>query len=103
MLLYVILNRVSARLAAGDGPNGVKPKRRRLSTLLEKEQEEASERRKLDEQKVELDKEELQLRHDGLAEQRRQHELIREQMQQQAAQTESILKLLAKAISQKGK
>ncbi|ETP09302.1 hypothetical protein F441_14827, partial [Phytophthora nicotianae CJ01A1] len=66
---------------------------RRLSTLLQNEREEAVERRKLEEQKINLHQKELQLRREELDHQRRQHELIREQMQHQAAQTESLLKL----------
>ncbi|ETN08668.1 hypothetical protein PPTG_22942 [Phytophthora nicotianae INRA-310] len=75
-------------------------KRHRLSTLLQNEQEEAIERRKLEEQKVNLHREVLQLRREELDHQRHQHELIREHMQHQAAQTESLLKLVAAAISQ---
>ncbi|ETP42025.1 hypothetical protein F442_11039 [Phytophthora nicotianae P10297] len=89
---------ISARLIGGGQK---KPqKRRRLSTLLQNEQEEAVKRRKLEEEKVNLHREELQLRREELNHQRRQHELIREQMQHQAAQTESLLKLVAAAISQ---
>ncbi|ETN05797.1 hypothetical protein PPTG_23440 [Phytophthora nicotianae INRA-310] len=90
--------RVSKRIDTTD-EKSAKPKRRRLSTLLESKQEEATERRKIEKQKVELQREELQLRRDELEQQRRQHDLLREQMQRHATQIESILKLLAVAIT----
>ncbi|ETI46662.1 hypothetical protein F443_08958 [Phytophthora nicotianae P1569] len=97
-LMQAAEKRVSARLIGGGQK---KPqKRHRLSTLLQNEQEEAIERRKLEEQKVNLHREVLQLRREELDHQRHQHELIREHMQHQAAQTESLLKLVAAAISQ---
>ncbi|KAG7379344.1 hypothetical protein PHYPSEUDO_008700 [Phytophthora pseudosyringae] len=85
------------------GNNGGKPKRRHLSALLEKEQEEAAECRRLEEMKVGLHREELQLRRDELEQQRHQHELLHEQIKQQAAQTESLLKLLTAAICEENK
>ncbi|ETI53714.1 hypothetical protein F443_03388 [Phytophthora nicotianae P1569] len=97
-LMQAAEKRVSARLIGGGQK---KPqKRRRLSTLLQNEQEEAVERRKLEEQKVNLHREELQLRREEFDHQRRQHEFIREKMQHQAAQTKSLLKLVSAAINQ---
>ncbi|ETI42324.1 hypothetical protein F443_12522 [Phytophthora nicotianae P1569] len=90
-LMQAAEERVSKRIDTTD-EKSAKPKRRRLSTLLESEQEEAIERRKIEEQMVELQREELQLRRDEL-EQQHQHDLLREQMQCHATQTESIRKL----------
>ncbi|EGZ06174.1 hypothetical protein PHYSODRAFT_246545 [Phytophthora sojae] len=89
LLMQAAEKRVSERLAAGKDSGH--PKRRRLSTLIDQELEEAIERRKLEAEKVELHREELQLRREELEQQQRQQDLLREQIQQQAAQTESIL------------
>ncbi|KAG4054403.1 hypothetical protein PC123_g10477 [Phytophthora cactorum] len=93
--------RVSERLNAAEAGGSGKLKRRRLSALLESEQEEAAQLRTLEEQKIDLQRQELALHCDELEQQRRQHDLLREQMRHHAAQTESILKLLAAAISKK--
>ncbi|KAE9158760.1 hypothetical protein PF005_g32317 [Phytophthora fragariae] len=95
--------RVAKRIASGGSSTQQRPKRLRLSTLLDNELDEAVKHRKLEEDKVELHREELQLRRDELAQQKRQQELLCEQIQQQAAQTEAILKLLTSVIGRSGK
>ncbi|KAE8961563.1 hypothetical protein PR001_g30004 [Phytophthora rubi] len=104
-LMRAAEERVSERIEGGDdareGQQREKPKRRRLSVMLEHEQKEAVERRKLEEKKVALQKEERNLRREELDEQRRQRNLMQEQMQQQAEQTSALMKLLAAAISEK--
>ncbi|KAE8953782.1 hypothetical protein PR001_g32747, partial [Phytophthora rubi] len=90
-LMQAAEERVAKRIASGGSSTQQRPKRLRLSTLLDNELDEAMKRRKLEEDKVELHREELQLRRDELAQQKRQQELLCEQIQQQAAQTEAIL------------
>ncbi|KAE8878625.1 hypothetical protein PF005_g7987 [Phytophthora fragariae] len=70
---------------------------------MDNELDEAMKRRKLEEDKVELHREELQQRRDELAQQKQQQGLLCEQMHQQAAQTEAILKLLTSIIGRSGK
>ncbi|KAG7376107.1 hypothetical protein PHYPSEUDO_014443 [Phytophthora pseudosyringae] len=98
-LMQAAEKRVAERIVIEEGGNASKPKRHSLSTLLEKEQEDAAERRILEAQKAELHREELQLRRAELKQQRRQHGMLLEQMQHQTAQTETLMKLLTTAIS----
>ncbi|KAG2905458.1 hypothetical protein PC129_g8480 [Phytophthora cactorum] len=100
-LMQTAEQRVSERINAAEAGGSGKPKRLRPSALLESEQEEAAQRRKLEEQKIDLQRQELALHCDELEQQRRQHDLLREQVSHHAVQIESILKLLAAAISKK--
>ncbi|OWZ04247.1 hypothetical protein PHMEG_00023880 [Phytophthora megakarya] len=99
-LMHAAETRVAERLTSSSSSEEKGAKRRRLSVLLESEQQETVARRQLEEPKVDMQSQELQLRRDELEEQRKQRELMQVQIQQQTKQTEMLMTLLSSAISQ---
>ncbi|OWZ05644.1 hypothetical protein PHMEG_00022231 [Phytophthora megakarya] len=88
--------KVSKRLGSSSESETQGIKRRRLAVLIESEQEETVARRQLEEKKVDLQLQDLQVRREKLEEQLMQRKFMQQQMQEQTKRTEKLMETAAR-------